>query len=102
MVSNPLGNLKIDNWYKALLVIGSCVFLVSLSTEVKGIENSVVQLISLGCILFGLGEWINHPYQEIIVPGGKISGYPRKNKVGGIVFDIIGIIFVIFGVIKFL
>ena len=100
MSRNPLGNLVIDFWYKALLAIGTCVLIASLSIEMKGVENCVVQLISLVCILIGLGEWINHPLQEVLYPRGKLTGYPRKNKIGGNTLDILGIIFVIIGVVK--
>jgi len=100
MSSNPLGNLAIDYWYKALLVIGTCVLIASLSTEMKGVENCVVQLISLGGIFIGLGEWVNHPLQEVLVPRGKLTGYPRKNKAGGNALDTLGVILVIIGVVK--
>lgn len=95
-----MGNLAIDYWYKALLVIGTCVLIVSLSTEMKGVENSVVQLISLGSIFIGLGEWINHPLQVRLVPGAQISGYPRKNYASGNALDTLGVIFVFIGVVK--
>ncbi len=43
-MSNPLANLTIDYWYKAVLVIGTGVLIAALSIEMKGVENSVVQL----------------------------------------------------------
>lgn len=99
-MTNPLSNLKIDYWYKALLVVGACVLLVSLSVEMKGIKNSVVQLISLGAICIGFGEWINHPFQAAIGIGYKISGYPRKNKLGGNLFDLLGLFMILGGFAK--
>ena len=57
--------------------------------------------------LVGLGEWINHPYQEAIVPPGrggptwgKVSGYPRKNKLLGNFFLIAGIGFTGLGIYR--
>jgi hypothetical protein len=99
-VENPLSKLKIDYWYKAMLVISTCVLIVSLTVELKGVENSVVQLISLGCAFWGLGEWINHPYQEKIGIGFKISGHPRNGSVAGYAFDLVGWILILIGIFK--
>jgi hypothetical protein len=66
----------------------------------KGVENCIVQLFSLGAIFIGIGEWINHPLQTRIVPGYKITSYPRVNKFGGNVFDLLGIVCIIIGIRK--
>ncbi|MFC1453812.1 hypothetical protein ACFLQL_01380 [Verrucomicrobiota bacterium] len=100
MTNNPLSSLKIDYWYKALLVLASCTLLVSLSVEMKGVENCVVQLISLSAIFIGIGEWMNHPLQTRITPGYKITGYPRINTFGGNSFDLVGLLLLIVGIIK--
>lgn len=100
MSENPLSNLKIDYWYKALLVLAAFVLVISLCVEMKGVENSVVQMISLGAILVGFGEWINHPLQEKIGVGFKLTGHPRKNTISGNLFDLAGLAFIIVGVVK--
>ena len=100
MTNNPLSNLKIDRWYKALLVLAACVLIVSLSVEMKGVQNSVVQLISLGAIFVGIGEWINHPLQQKIGPGFKIAAYPRINTFGGNLFDFAGVVLIIVGAVR--
>lgn len=89
-MSNFLNGLKIDYWYKAVLVVAVGFLALSLTIEFKGVENGHVALISLGCALIGLGEWINHPLQQAIMapsldyPGwGKLSGYPRRNTLLG-------------------
>lgn len=100
MSNNPLANLKIDYWYKALLAIGVCVLILSLSLEMKGVQNSVVQLVSLGAILVGIGEWINHPLQERGGHGFKVSGHRRINTDPGNVCDLAGIILASVGIVK--
>ncbi len=100
MSNNPLANLKIDYWYKALLVIAAFVLPFSLFVETKGVQNSVVQLLSLGSILIGIGEWINHPLQVRLGLGFKISGHARINKWPGNLCDLAGVIFVLIGVAK--
>jgi len=100
MTNNPLANLTIDYWYKALLVIATCVFIVSLSVEMKGIENSVVQLMSLGAMFIGMGEWINHPCQVRVVPGFKITSFARLSCWFGYAWDITGLVLLIVGIVK--
>jgi hypothetical protein len=91
-MSNPLESLKLDYWYKAVLVISTVLLVISLTVPLQGVSNSTIALICLGGIFIGLGEWVNHPLQEAIGHGYKITGYPRK-------FTFLGSIFVIFGLL---
>ena len=104
-MDNPLKNLIIDKWYKALLVLGATVFILALTIELRGIANSIALLISLGVIL--IGEWINHPLQTRILPPGehypgwlKGSVYVRRNTLLGLLFDCFGIVLIVVGIIK--
>ena len=106
-MDNPLKNLKIDYWYKALLVAGVASLFLSLTVELKEIGNNIVQLISLGAIFIGLGEWINHPLQTRILPPGphysgwlKGQGYLRSNSFLGIAFDFVGVTLIGLGLYK--
>lgn len=106
-MDNPLKNLIIDQWYKALLVLGATVFILALTIELRGIANSIALLISLGVILIGIGEWINHPLQTRILPPGEHypgwlqgSGYVRRNTLLGLLFDCFGIVLIVIGIIK--
>lgn len=104
-MSNFLSRLEIDYWYKAVLVVAVGFLALSLTVEFKGVENAHIALISLGCALIGLGEWINHPLQQAIMPPsssypgwGKLSGHPRRNTflgnlllIGGIAIDGLGV-----------
>ena len=108
-MTNPLSNLKIDYWYKAVVVLAAFLLVISLTVELIDIENTLAQLICLGVLLIGIGEWINHPLQTEIVPpntyrnaptGGVITGYNRQGSLLGICFDILGFIFIAIGVCK--
>jgi len=97
-MSNPLQNLKIDYWYKAILVIATATLLLALTVELKSVENSVVQLFSIAAILIGCGEWVNHPLKTVIYPpsaqfpaGLQGEGYVRSNSFIGVVLVILGI-----------
>ncbi|WP_141229392.1 hypothetical protein [Cellvibrio mixtus] len=101
-MSNPLQGLKIDYWYKAVLVISTALLIISLTVPLQGVSNSVVALICVGSILIGLGEWINHPYQEKIGSGFKISGHPRSNSFFGVALLMSGIFISGYGVYQLL
>lgn len=90
-MSNPLHGLKIDYWYKAVLVICSALLVVCLTIPLQGVSNATASIICIGGLLIGLGEWINHPYQEKIGHGFKISGHPRNSSILGVLFVLTGI-----------
>jgi hypothetical protein len=53
-------------------------------------------LIGLGLLLFGAGEWVNHPRQTQVkgakvVGIYKVTGNPWKPKVHGILLNVLGI-----------
>ena len=97
MSENLLSNLKIDYWYKMLPVIGTVTLILGLTVEVKGVTNTLVQLVSIGVIFVGIGEWINHPLQTGVVPGFKITSYNRVNTIAGNLWDLLGLSFIIYG-----
>jgi len=107
-MTNPLSKLKLDYWYKALVALSAVLLLMSLTVDLKGIENSIAQLLCLGSLFIGIGEWINHPLQTAIMPpnayyapgGAKITSYSRKPCLLGSLFDVLGFTIVAVGVYK--
>ena len=91
MSQNPFSALKIDDWYKLLPVIGGVTLVLALTVEMRGVPNVLVQLVSIGVIFIGIGEWINHPMQTKIVPGFKITSHIRLNTFSGNFWDLLGI-----------
>ena len=102
MTDNPLSGLKLDYWYKLLPLLGTITLIIGLTVDVKGIANSFVQLVSLGVIFVGIGEWINHPLQVKIAPGFKITSYNRKNTFAGNVWNLFGVTFIGYAIYKHL
>lgn len=89
--------LEIKHWYQVLVYLGIAGMIASMTIELHGIENAHAILLFLGMLLFGLGQWINHPLQTSVVApnrylpgGGTITGHPRSAKPLGIVFEIAG------------
>ncbi|WP_144244173.1 hypothetical protein [Nitrincola sp. A-D6] len=103
-MNNPLSNLKLDYWYHVLIVLGALFLLTSLTVSLEGVDNNTVQVLSLACILIGIGEWVNHPILTEIVPpsrsvpsGGELISHPRNNSIVGILFDSIGLFILALG-----
>ncbi|EBF7359405.1 hypothetical protein OFY73_004650 [Salmonella enterica] len=105
-MENPIAKLALNYWYKVLIAGGFFVFLVNGTGLLSAYPTAATGFISLGCALWGIGEWINHPYKEILIPGvfgrpsGKISGYPRSASPAGVAFDIVGAVLITLGIVK--
>ncbi len=97
-----LKNFTPDTWYKLFIYAALLALITSLITEIKSININGIRLISLGCFLFGIGEWINHPLHLDERTNGILSYRDRKLCFLGVIFDSIGIIIIITGIVKFL
>jgi hypothetical protein len=97
-MSNPLSGMSLDKWYKALIAVGLALLLVSV---VSG--NKPTILISLGTVIFGFGEWINHPERSghlprtAFNPGFIVTSTARKWNLGGAALDAVGLALAAFG-----
>lgn len=106
MESSFLRALVLDYWYKLMIAIAFTCLILSLTVNLVGVDNNAVQLISLGCIFWGIGEWINHPLQQTLVkaaggfPVGKTSGHPRNGSIPGYFFDLVGLAILGLGIYK--
>lgn len=102
-MDNPLSKLALDYWYQVLMVVGVVVFLASGSGLLKEFPVLPTATISLGSFFIGLGEWINHPLQTVLVganierPSGMLTGHPRSSRPIGVVFNIFGLALIVFG-----
>ncbi len=90
-MASPLDKLALDHWYKVLMAAGFAVFLLAGAGLLHALPATPTLLISLGVFFFGLGEWRNHPLQERVGLGFKITGHPRSASFSGTAFDLIGL-----------
>lgn len=107
-ITNPLEKLALEYWYHVVMAVSIVIFLLAGSGVLKAFPVAPVSLISLGSFFVGLGEWVNHPLQtslrpaDAYFPGGVITGHPRNNKPVGILFVILGVVLIGFGIFKFI
>jgi hypothetical protein len=107
-MENPLSRMALEYWYQVFMVVCVIVFLLCGAGMLKAFPVLPTAAISAGGFFLGLGEWINHPLQTTIVnptafqPGGIITGHPRSNSAIGIMFVIVGIGLVGFGMYRML
>ena len=89
-MSELMKGLAIDYWYKALLVVSVGVMLLALTVPLQ-VPNVSVLLMSAGGFAHSLGQWINHPYQERIGAGFKISSRNRQATFSGVLLELAGL-----------
>lgn len=82
------------------MVVGVVVFLAAGTGLLKVFPAGPTALVSLGTFWVGLGEWVNHPLQTRLVPGYKITGYPRNASLLGVFFDLLGLVLIAVGLYK--
>ena len=73
---NPLKNMKIDYWYKALTVVGAALFVFNGTSFFDRYPVVPLGFLSSGIFFIGLGEWINHPLKV------RFIGRSEERRVG--------------------
>lgn len=97
-MGNPLEKLALDHWYKVLMAGGFTVFLLVGGGLLPMLPVKPALFISLGTFFFGLGEWRNHPLHTLIDGRFQVTGYPRNPHLIGMIFDVIGLGLIAFGI----
>ncbi|MGE7196912.1 hypothetical protein [Brevundimonas naejangsanensis] len=94
-----MSGVRIEHWWVGLVVAGVAVF----SAGGVAKEHSLVA-VGLGLLLFGIGEWMNHPRQEHIAHGmggrWKVWGHPRRPTFMGNAFSVVGCLLLLAGAVR--
>ena len=78
---DALKRFDLDQWWKLLAIAGALIVIVSIpSLFGPGV------LVGIGLMLFGVGEWANHPSQADILPSS-----PWIPNTFGLTLDALGI-----------
>lgn len=89
-MSDFLSNLKIEHWWHAFTVVGGIGSVAALAIPANPVASQRdIFLLFFSCFLFGVGSWMNHPVQNKIGMGFKITGYPRRASFLGCFFEIL-------------
>jgi hypothetical protein len=85
---------KLDSarWWKVAIAVGLAILLGALAAEDRDFE-----VIGLGILACGFGEWFNHRMETEIRQGGTLTTFERVNRPLGLTLDAIGILLVAFG-----
>lgn len=94
--------IEIKNWYQILTIISGIILIFALFTETKYIPNKNVILISLGLLIFSLGEWMQRATKVSIREIGYNKGLLGQEKIRkmnfyGFLLNILGLFIVYLG-----
>lgn len=84
-----LSSLAIDAWYKLVIWLGVAVLLLGLSVQLQVSSRGAIAL-GLGAVIFGIGQWINHPLQTRVHRTGIATSHNRSPRLGGVLAEIAG------------
>jgi len=90
-----LGKMKIDVWWKAVLILGIFATASSLIFEITFIENRHLFGFGLGMIFVGIAQWMAWKVVSQIAFGGILSTRVIKHDVISIIILIIGIVLIL-------
>lgn len=87
-----MNGFKLDHWWVGLVAAGIAV----MAAAKLAPDPKAFVAIGLGLLLFGIGEWMNHPQKSDIVMGmggrWQVTGHPRSPSLGGNVFSLMGLL----------
>jgi hypothetical protein len=97
-----LDRFKPDHWWNVVAFAGGLIAVAAVWQQFFA-----AFLIGLGLLLFGAGEWVNHPRQTQVKGAKvldlyKVTGNPWKPKVQGILMDGLGIALFVLGFFRLL
>lgn len=90
----------LDEWYKAVIAAGAV-----LAVPAITVGNNTALICAIGLVLFGVGEFVNHPfisgivYNELGGVAGTTQGRPRRPKPFGLTLDAVGLALLAYGLI---
>lgn len=100
-VDTPDMKLDIDQWWKALVIMGGVTAVIGLTGHATAFPDRPVTVLGAGLFFVGLGEWISHPKRAATVPATAsvgahvVTGNPWEWSFQGVVSELLGIILVV-------
>jgi hypothetical protein len=91
-MSDPLSRLRIEHWWHAFTALGAAGTVAALAFDPNVISQKDALLFSFGLFLFGIGQWINHPRSQSVIPGFIVTSHHRQPSFVGAAFEIFGFV----------
>lgn len=96
-MNDVLKNLQITAWYKAVIAVSAAAFLIALAAQ-----RDMLAMLFGGALLIGIGEWRNHPRQEVELrptatgQWAKITDIPRSANWLGVLLQLAGLALILY------
>ncbi|WP_338821498.1 hypothetical protein WDM22_22610 [Bradyrhizobium septentrionale] len=89
-------DLDTRQWWIAVLVVAGPLLIGAESTG-----HTTTAIVAAGAVVWAIGEWIQHPFQQFRRDGLIGSTYHRKWHPFGFLLNLIGIAVVVWGIYRF-
>lgn len=99
-MSDLLSGLKLDKWWKAVILIGCSLLSISLIQKVEIVERKHLLGLSIGLILIGFSNWIAQKNNVNFGYGGMFQWKSTNHNLWTFLLLLIGVI--LFGLFGFL
>ncbi|MEY9703752.1 hypothetical protein ACFLEY_21515 [Bradyrhizobium sp. YCK136] len=90
-----LSKISLDEWWKVIATAGGAITVAAVAAKF-----TPAVLLGVGLLLFGVGEWFNHPLQTKVGLGFKITGHPWRPKIFGLLMDAAGLVLAGLGIYR--
>lgn len=96
MDSKGWDGLDTRQWWFGVLVIAGPAFVAAVTTG-----RATLAIVTAGVVVWAIGEWVQHPYQQFRRDGIIGNSYHRRWNVFGTLLDLSGIGLVALGIFRF-
>lgn len=93
--SGMLGGISFKHWFTGWIAVSAAALIGSIAAHERDFA-----LIAVGSLLFGFGQWVNHPVQTGIGHGYITTGYPRSSKPFGLLLEGLGLLVIAIGIYR--
>lgn len=91
-MATGLDGLQVNTWFKGVIAVSAVILAASITT---GRPNAAI--VASGWLIFGFGQWINHPKRTHISVRYKITDTSREACISGLLLEAFGLFLAAFG-----
>jgi hypothetical protein len=91
-MATGLEGLQVNTWFKGVIAVSAISLAAAITTN-----RANVAVTATGVLIFGFGQWINHPKRVGFTGRFKVTSTAREACVSGLFLEAIGIVLALFG-----